>query len=187
MCAFRPFASLSDSRTSPLSEPSGWTERCAPARSVLLAWGPRATFDGRKTRWPARLAVGPMTPKQTQIVANGRYDGSWAVHNLNGQAPQRIEPSWTVDAASGGRYVNFPIHPGLYVLTMTKRACGHVTRHPGSNQDGQCRKDARERRPRLDSSRSPLPDYPIPRSSTDGDDRRSTCRARRVGMDRRCR
>ena len=66
-----------------------------------------ATLDGMEMGWPARVAVGPMTPKDAEIVANWRFDGPWAVYNLNGQAPQPIDAFWTVRAASGGELIGF--------------------------------------------------------------------------------
>lgn len=59
------------------------------------------------TRWPARLTVSAMTPKDAEIVADWRYDGPWAVYNLNGQVPQRIDAFWTARAASGGELIGF--------------------------------------------------------------------------------
>ena len=66
-----------------------------------------ATLDGMEMGWPARVAVGPMTPKDAEIVADWRFDGPWAVYNLNGQAPQPIDAFGTVRAASGGELIGF--------------------------------------------------------------------------------
>ena len=66
-----------------------------------------ATLDGMEIRWPARLAVSPMTPTDAETVANWRYDGPRAMYNLNGRAPRRIDAFWTVRAASDGELVGF--------------------------------------------------------------------------------
>ena len=42
-----------------------------------------------------------------KVLANGRYDGPWAVYNLNGQARQLIDAFWSGRASLGGELIGF--------------------------------------------------------------------------------